>query len=76
LVLPWDAILVHEFEPGLMGGVGVLRARGLALSETEWTGKLYRAGKPPTQPAQMTFVPYCCWDNREPGEMAVWVPVG
>ncbi|MBO4548922.1 MAG: glycoside hydrolase family 127 protein [Abditibacteriota bacterium] len=30
----------------------------------------------PAEPAEcrLTFVPYCVWDNREPGAMKVWIP--
>lgn len=34
---------------------------------------LYSALAPRREPAKMRAVPYYAWDNREPGEMLVWV---
>jgi uncharacterized protein len=44
---------------------------------TEWSGALRVEGSrsaPAPKPATARFVPYCDWDNRDPGEMAVWIP--
>ena len=34
---------------------------------------LYRTAPPETETALGTFVPYHLWDNRDPGEMLVWL---
>jgi DUF1680 family protein len=34
---------------------------------------LYSEGKLTRVPAELTFVPYAYWGNRNPGEMIVWV---
>lgn len=40
---------------------------------SDWDGKLYDAGAPTLQDTTVRFLPYYLWDNREPGEMLVWV---
>jgi len=58
LVLPRDAALKAEHRAGLLGGVTVIRGKGLA------------GGK---RPADFTAVPYYAWQNRGVGQMAVWL---
>lgn len=71
LAIPRDAEIVAEHRGDLLSGVTVLRGEAIA-SETEWDGRLYR---PATERrVEFTAVPYCVWENREPGEMVVWVP--
>lgn len=41
----------------------------------EWNGKLYDAGQPSLEDATARFVPYHLWDNRDPGEMLVWIRI-
>jgi uncharacterized protein len=67
LCLPADAPLTAEFEPELLGGVTVLRGDALRVSPDE-------DGKLTTTPAKFTAVPYFAWDNRQPGQMVVWLP--
>jgi hypothetical protein len=31
------------------------------------------AAPPATLPFRFTAVPYCLWDNRDPGQMQVWL---
>lgn len=64
-----------EFQPELLGGVAVLRGQGFLMEETaDWGDTLYRSGSAPKDvPVQLTAIPYCTWDNREPGEMRVWL---
>jgi len=57
-VLPKDAKLTPEHRDDLLGGVTVLRGRGLADGE---------------KAADLTAVPYYVWQNRGIGEMAVWL---
>ncbi|MFQ6131679.1 MAG: glycoside hydrolase family 127 protein [Armatimonadota bacterium] len=71
--LPPEAKLEARFRPNLLGGVTVLRGKALRRAPVEWSGVLY-------QPAQageavdIVAVPYYAWDNREAGEMIVWLP--
>ncbi|HQZ20789.1 MAG TPA: glycoside hydrolase family 127 protein [Thermoflexales bacterium] len=60
-------------EPGLLGGVTVLRGDAIALDESSWGGALYRHAAPSASAKQITAVPYYAWANRAPGEMRVWL---
>lgn len=76
LRLPGDAPLTAEARPDLLGGVVVLR--GVARrEEAPESGPLYTAGEHPVTPrevpAPITAIPYFAWENRGPGEMAVWI---
>jgi len=59
-----SAVLDQE----LLGGVVQLRASGPVVTGRAGTTRL-------TQPdAPFTLIPYAFWDNREPGDMVVWLP--
>jgi hypothetical protein len=58
ITLPADAPLTTEHRAELLGGVTIIRGPGL------------RGGAP----FDLLAVPYFAWANREPGEMAVWLP--
>jgi len=66
LCLPPESKPTARFEQGLLGGVEVIRGQALSVSRTGKT----RA----TRPVNFRAVPYFAWDNREPGEMVVWLP--
>ena len=74
LRLPASAALDSHFEPGLLGGVVVISGEALAVDDADWDGQLYRAQAPGLRPARLKAIPYCAWDNREPGAMQVWLP--
>lgn len=62
----------EEYLPGLLGGVVRLQARGWRWEEP--SGPLYSEEHPLIRrETTLTFVPYYAWNNRSPGEMAVWV---
>jgi DUF1680 family protein len=73
IVLPSAAELAERFEPNLLGGVAVIAGSALALDDSGWEDTLYRTTPPGTRPITITAVPYCAWDNREPGAMEVWI---
>ncbi|MFY9177985.1 MAG: beta-L-arabinofuranosidase domain-containing protein [Caldicoprobacterales bacterium] len=74
IVLPKDAELKVYYRQDLLGGVNVITAQGEKAKVEAWGPELYKAkGCIEYQPAQLTFVPYYAWVNREPGEMTVWV---
>jgi len=74
IVLPEGHIaLKPEYRADLLGGVTILRGSALALEEAGWEGRLYRAQADTYAPVEIVAVPYCVWDNREPGEMRVWL---
>jgi DUF1680 family protein len=63
-----------EYQPDLLGGVNVIRGQGTAIAAEGWGDTLYRSGAAPAQtPIDIVAVPYCVWDNRDPGEMRVWL---
>jgi DUF1680 family protein len=76
LSLPRTAALEPEFEAELLGGVTVLRGQFEKLSEAEWDGTLYQREAPTLETTRVTAVPYFAWDNRDAGEMRVWVREG
>jgi uncharacterized protein len=67
-----------EHRDGLLGGVTVVRCKGLAYDVSGGLGELYRPAGPLRQklgpPIELTFIPYYAWANREPAPMRVWVP--
>lgn len=75
LALPVDARFKPLFVKDQMGGVVVLRGRGLRRRARDWKdGALYRTATTSRQAVSVTAVPYCVWGNRVPGqEMLVWM---
>lgn len=61
------------FHPDLLGGVAVIHGNGTIIEDESWEGALYDSRRPARRPVSITAVPYCVWDNREPGEMRVWL---
>ncbi|HPD14395.1 MAG TPA: glycoside hydrolase family 127 protein [Planctomycetota bacterium] len=75
LLLPDRARLTARFDKKLLGGVVVIEGVGLAPTQAGWRGKLYQpASALSLRPAKFRAIPYCLWDNREPGAMTVWLP--
>ena len=76
LSLPQDSRLTAEGSPGLLGGVTVVKGTGLARGAGAPARKLYvqAPAEAPWRKTELTAVPYFAWDNREPGEMVVWLP--
>ncbi|TGR29079.1 MULTISPECIES: glycoside hydrolase family 127 protein [unclassified Mesorhizobium] len=76
LTLPRTAgIEVHD-EPDLLGGVVTLAATAQADAGDGWQDGLYRSEPPAKVETRLTAIPYFAWDNREPGEMLVWLRDG
>ena len=57
--LPADSPIRADHQASLLGGVTVLRGRGIAGGAA---------------PAEFTAVPYYAWANRGQGTMTVWIP--
>ena len=71
--LPLENELELTYRADLLGGANVIEGEGLVWPEKDWHGALYRpAGQ--AKPVSFTAIPYCLWDNREPGDMLVWLP--
>jgi len=66
--------LREEFDSQTLGGIVRVTATGIRLNREDFGDSLYRTEPPKSAPCQLSFVPYCMWGNRQPGqEMAVWV---
>ncbi len=53
---------------------GTLAIKGSAWLETAADGEaLYFEGEPERSPVEFTAIPYYLWQNRTPGNMAVWM---
>jgi hypothetical protein len=75
IILPDVARLTPKWDKRLLGGCVVIEGMALAPATAGWKGALYRrAGGTKLQPVRIRAVPYCLWDNRRPGPMAVWLP--
>lgn len=71
--LPADAKVTARFDEGLFGGVLVLEAEAVALSDNGWDDTLYRTAPPEVLPCPIRAIPYYTWDLRDAGAMTVWV---
>ncbi|WP_407573081.1 glycoside hydrolase family 127 protein [Deinococcus altitudinis] len=72
VVLPDTSEVTAHFEPSLLEGVTVLTAQGRYDLPSE-NMALYSSTPPGAETISVTAVPYYAWDNREPGEMRVWL---
>jgi DUF1680 family protein len=61
--------------PALNGALAIeLQARREHWPQRD--GRLYDTRPPELKPETARFVPYYLWDNRDPGEMLVWIRAG
>ncbi len=75
IVLPDAEGLRARFEPDLFGGTTVIEGSALAPTGEGWRRALYRrAAETKTRKIPLRAIPYCLWDNRAAGSMAVWLP--
>ncbi len=73
IALSRESKLVGRFDPELLGGVTVIEGEALAVSPIDVPIALYPSACE-TKPVKIKAVPYYAWDNREGGEMVVWIP--
>lgn len=74
MLLPHVPRCEAHFEPELLGGVIVLDGEAFIHNLSAWDGKLYaKAGSIPYQLSRFKAIPYYAWDNRQSGEMRVWM---
>jgi DUF1680 family protein len=64
---------VVEHRPDFLGGSAIIRGTGNVIQAAGWNDDLYRTNAPAKNEIAIMAVPYCVWDNREPGEMRVWL---
>ncbi|MBM2713038.1 glycoside hydrolase family 127 protein [Mesorhizobium caraganae] len=76
ITLPRTAEIEAHPEPNLLGGVVTLSAIGSRAEAENWGTALYRTEAPAVEQAKLKAVPYYAWDNRDPGEMVVWLRDG
>jgi DUF1680 family protein len=73
IVLPRSAELTSQFEVDMLNSVTVIKGQALVEDDTDWAGILYRSQPAALQSSIITAIPYYAWDNRQPGEMRVWI---
>ncbi len=71
--VPRNAEFQPRWKADLLGGVVVLQGRGRRLRRDGTTEKLYAVETPGEEWTGLQAVPYCVWENRELGDMLVWV---
>ncbi|MBB6284165.1 glycoside hydrolase family 127 protein [Geobacillus subterraneus] len=72
--LPRTSILQAQFDERLLGGMVKITGQALRCDDSDWDGELYRTTPPTAKPFEFTAIPYYAWDNRQPGQMIVWIP--
>jgi uncharacterized protein len=72
IVLPKDARLEHSFRSDLLDGIVEIHGDAFVRDDSDWDC-LYRGTGEELKPLKIHAVPYFAWDNREPGEMRVWI---
>ncbi len=72
LWVPTDTELKADWRPRLLDGVMTISGEGY-VGNPEWPGGLYNPVGASRKTA-FTAIPYYAWDNRQPGEMKVWIP--
>lgn len=73
IYLPVDAELNAEYRGDLLGGLTIITGQAVKLDESNWSGNLYSIEKHQYKSVEITAVPYFAWDNRQTGEMLVWL---
>lgn len=71
--LPAAVALESRFVPTLLGGVTVIRGTAEALETADWSSALYRTAPARRSSHALVAIPYYAWDQRQPGEMCVWI---
>jgi uncharacterized protein len=71
IFLPREASPEADSAP--VQGVVALRAPAMRWAEKDWNDVLYRSEPPQVESVSLTAVPYFFWDNRQPGQMRVWL---
>ncbi|MBA4388738.1 MAG: hypothetical protein C0404_12205 [Verrucomicrobia bacterium] len=66
--------LTAKLERKLLGGTTVITGRAVRRDTADWKNQLYRpVGKSKAKRVNIKAIPYCLWNNRGIGEMAVWI---
>ena len=62
-----------DYQSSLLGGVAVVHGQGTVIDGQGWGDQLYRSTPPGKKEISITAIPYCVWNNRQLGEMRVWL---
>jgi len=68
-----SAPLHSQFDATTLGGVTLLTGPAHVQTTADWGETLYRTTPPTSQEHTLVAIPYYAWDNRQPGEMRVWI---
>lgn len=61
-------------EDDILGGVGVIDAKGTRTDANDFGEGLYYTGnRPREEECSIRLIPYYAWANRGEGEMRVWL---
>ena len=74
ITVPLGSQWKTKFESGVLGGLVTATTQGYVGSDRDWNRRLYSLAEEPKS-VTVRAIPYCFWDNRKSGEMAVWLPV-
>lgn len=73
ICIPKDSKLSLKYDPNLLNGISVITGRGLKIKKEKWHDKLYSQEQQDYDEIDFIAIPYYAWNNRKPGEMAVWI---
>lgn len=73
ICIPKNSEISIEYNPNLLNGISILKGKGLKNINDKWQDKLYTQEEPKYEEINFTAIPYYAWNNRKPGEMAVWL---
>lgn len=66
--------LEEKYEESFLDGTCIIKAKGKKISARGWEEHMLYSQKPPVlEDIDLQFIPYCYWNNRGSGEMAVWI---
>jgi len=74
LRLPRETTFDTHFDPNLLEGVITIHGRAKVIKSEAWGQALYRPEPPELKDVPFRAIPYYAWDNRQAGEMLVWLP--
>ncbi|MFP4661346.1 MAG: glycoside hydrolase family 127 protein [Halanaerobiales bacterium] len=73
IYLPQYADLEAQYKADLLGGVIIVKGQAMKLDEESWQDNLYTTDGHKLKAHEIIAIPYYAWDNRETGEMLVWL---
>jgi len=71
--LPTDAVLTVGAKTEDLGGLVVVSGDASVAGTRDWDDALYRTHGATLDPIRARAIPYYAWDNRQPGDMCVWI---